>query len=45
MVDFVFLDSGIGGIPYLMHLLELKPDAKCVYVGDTANFPYGEKNH
>ena len=45
MVDFVFLDSGTGGIPYLMHLLEIKPDAKCVYVGDTANFPYGEKNH
>lgn len=45
MVDFVFLDSGTGGIPYLMHLLELKPDAKCVYVGDTVNFPYGEKNH
>ena len=45
MVDFVFLDSGTGGIPYLMHLLEKYPKAECVYVGDTANFPYGEKNH
>ena len=45
MIDFVFLDSGTGGIPYLMHLLEKYPKAECVYVGDTANFPYGEKNH
>lgn len=43
--DFVFLDSGTGGIPYLMNLLEKFPLAKCVYVGDTANFPYGEKTH
>ena len=45
MTDFVFIDSGIGGIPYMMKLLEMKPDASCVYVGDTANFPYGEKSH
>lgn len=45
MVDFAFLDSGTGGIPYLTYLLEKKPDASCVYVGDTANFPYGEKSH
>lgn len=45
MVDFAFLDSGTGGIPYLTYLLEKKPDASCVYVGDTINFPYGEKNH
>lgn len=43
--DFVFLDSGTGGIPYLMNLLEKFPSAKCVYLGDTANFPYGEKSH
>jgi len=45
MTDFVFIDSGIGGIPYMMKLLEKKPDASCVYVADTANFPYGEKSH
>lgn len=45
MVDFAFLDSGTGGIPYLTFLHQLRPDAKCVYVGDTENFPYGEKTH
>ena len=45
MVDFAFLDSGTGGIPYLERLLEIQPDVSCVYVGDTANFPYGEKTH
>lgn len=45
MVDFAFIDSGTGGIPYLTHLLEKNPSANCVYVGDTANFPYGEKSH
>ena len=44
-VDFVFLDSGTGGIPYMLHLLKKSPDSKCVYVGDTANFPYGNKTH
>lgn len=45
MVDFAFLDSGTGGIPYLSHLMDIFPQADCVYVGDTANFPYGEKTH
>ncbi len=45
MTDFVFIDSGIGGIPYMMKLLEKKPEASCIYVADTANFPYGEKSH
>ena len=44
-VDFAFLDSGTGGIPYLVRLKELCPEAKCVYIGDTQNFPYGEKSH
>ena len=43
--DFAFLDSGTGGIPYLVKLKEMCPGAKCVYIGDTANFPYGEKSH
>ena len=42
-VDFVFLDSGTGGIPYLAKLRELSPSSSCIYVGDTSNFPYGEK--
>ena len=45
MTDFVFIDSGVGGIPYMIKLLEKKPDATCLYVADTANFPYGEKTH
>ena len=44
MVDFAFLDSGTGGIPYMILLKEKNPEAKCVYLGDTANFPYGEKS-
>ena len=43
-VDFAFLDSGVGGLPYLIHLLKKNPDASCIYVADTKNFPYGEKS-
>lgn len=39
-----FLDSGSGGIPYMLRLLEKTQNVKCVYLGDTANFPYGEKS-
>ena len=45
MTDFVFIDSGVGGIPYMTTLLQREPDTECVYVADTANFPYGEKTH
>ena len=45
MTDFVFIDSGVGGIPYMTTLMQRSPWAKCVYVADTANFPYGEKTH
>lgn len=38
-----FLDSGTGGIPYMLHLQKKYPHIRCVYLGDTANFPYGEK--
>ena len=44
MIDFVFIDSGTGGIPYLLHLKKYLPQANCVYVGDTKNFPYGTKS-
>ncbi len=43
-VNFAFLDSGVGGLPYLDHLKKLCPSAGCVYVADTKNFPYGEKS-
>ena len=42
-VNFAFLDSGTGGLPYLKYLKAERPDSVCVYVGDTKNFPYGEK--
>ena len=45
MIDFAFIDSGVGGIPYMLNLLKAAPKAKCMYVADTANFPYGEKTH
>ena len=45
MTDFVFIDSGVGGIPYMTNLIKREPAASCVYVADTANFPYGEKSH
>ena len=38
-----FFDSGIGGIPYLIHLKNIKPYFNYVYVADNANFPYGIK--
>ena len=43
-VDFAFLDSGTGGIPYMLHLHEKLPSAVCAYLGDTEHFPYGEKS-
>ena len=45
MTDFVFIDSGVGGIPYMTTLMQRAPHADCLYVADTANFPYGEKTH
>lgn len=43
-IDFAFLDSGTGGIPYMLALKEKRPSARCVYLGDSAHFPYGEKS-
>ena len=43
-VDFAFLDSGIGGIPYLLFLQEKQQNANCIYYADTKNFPYGQKS-
>jgi glutamate racemase len=39
-----FLDSGVGGLPYLAHARMLLPGRRFVHVADRANFPYGEKD-
>ncbi|MBE6353604.1 glutamate racemase [Treponema sp.] len=43
ITDFAFLDSGTGGLPYMAALKEKIPEATFAYLGDTRNFPYGEK--
>lgn len=37
-------DSGFGGLTVLRELLTLVPDARYVYLGDTARLPYGSKS-
>lgn len=37
------IDSGLGGISVLAHLLRQLPDEDFVYFGDNANAPYGSK--
>lgn len=37
-------DSGIGGITVLKELKQQMPDENYIYLGDTLNFPYGEKS-
>jgi len=38
-----FLDSGIGGLPYLAAARLLLPSTPCVYLADRENFPYGDR--
>jgi glutamate racemase len=38
----LFIDSGIGGIPYCSHFLKRNPDAYIVYAADRLHFPYGK---
>ncbi len=38
-----FIDSGVGGLPYLAHTRRLLPGERYLYVADRANFPYGGK--
>lgn len=40
--SIVFLDSGIGGLPYLAWVKKNRPDISATYLADTLNFPYGE---
>ncbi len=37
-------DSGFGGLTVLRELLELIPNARFIYLGDTARLPYGSKS-
>ncbi len=37
------LDSGVGGISVLRHLLRELPNERFVYFGDSANAPYGSR--
>jgi glutamate racemase len=36
-------DSGLGGLTVVRALLDLVPEARIVYFGDTGRFPYGPK--
>lgn len=40
----IFFDSGIGGLPYLVHLRDRIPWENFIYVADSKNFPYGDKS-
>jgi len=39
----VFIDSGIGGLPYLEWIKKRLPEESFVYIADNKNFPYGTK--
>lgn len=38
------LDSGVGGLSILKHLIKEFPEKKLCYFADSANFPYGSKS-
>ncbi|MDR1317971.1 MAG: glutamate racemase [Spirochaetales bacterium] len=38
-----FLDSGVGGLPYLQWVRQHAPDENFVYFADRGHFPYGPK--
>lgn len=40
----LFLDSGMGGLPYCRYFHRYNPDESLVYTADRANFPYGPKD-
>lgn len=39
-----FIDSGVGGLPYLQWVKDKLPLENFLYLADTYNFPYGEKS-
>ena len=40
----LFLDSGIGGIPYCSHYHNRNPGESIIYLADRAHFPYGKRS-
>ena len=38
-----FIDSGIGGLPYVAYTRKTAPDHRYIHVADCGNFPYGSK--
>ncbi len=40
--SIAFIDSGIGGLPYLDWVKSRRPDLHFSYIADSANFPYGD---
>jgi glutamate racemase len=40
----VFIDSGVGGLPYCARFIARNPDVGVVHVADRAAFPYGKKS-
>jgi glutamate racemase len=37
----LLFDSGLGGLTVFAEVLKARPDARFVYAGDDAGFPYG----
>ena len=37
-------DSGLGGLTVLRRLQERYPHSSCLYLGDTARVPYGQRS-
>lgn len=40
----LFIDSGIGGLPYFQYISSIHPDERFIYTADRKNFPYGPKS-
>ena len=38
-----FFDSGVGGLTCISEMLQVLPDERIIYFGDTARTPYGSK--
>ena len=39
------LDSGVGGFTVVKKVIEKVPHESTVFIGDSANMPYGDKSH
>lgn len=42
--EVLFLDSGVGGLPYLDWFRKCSPETSVIYLADSKNFPYGSKS-